>query len=253
MPLRVAPCPKCQSPLVFGERACRSCGQVFNYGARNPPEPTFPQMVEALRAAGHPPPSLDDDVPVARPAPARVAPQAPAPHPRSVPSGAPVSDVPLMAGIDTGRFASVGDVAIEDVPGFMDSGIYRAFTPGQVAVETVAGLDTGRAAEVGEVRVARIADVESTAKDAVGEVSTQDVPGIFHSDFLRAPDAPVRAQIIDGLEPSPSGPERRRPATGAKGKGAAKAEMRRIMCQCGETHQLPRCPSCGTRHRDADD
>lgn len=257
MPLRVAPCPKCQHPLVFGERSCRTCGQVFNYGTRNPPEPSFPQMVEALRAAGYPPPSLDG--PVLTPvAPARsAAPAAPAPHPRSIPDGAPVSDAPAMAGLETGRFASVGDVAIEDVPGFMDSGIYRAFTPGSVDVAPVAGMETGRANEVGEVRVQRIAEVEPTAKDAVGAVRTEEVPGIFHSDFLKAPEVPLRTQTIEGLEASPSSQVRRRPKAEApaatKGKGRARSaeDLGRTLCLCGETHRLPRCPACGTPHPDA--
>jgi hypothetical protein len=251
MPLRVAPCPKCQQPLVFGERSCRTCGQVFNYGTRNPPEPSFAQTVEALRAAGFPPPSLDDDAH----APVAAMPtRPPAPAARSVPSGAPVRDVPEMPGIETGRFASVGAVAIEDVPGFMDSGIYRAFTPSDVRVQPVAGLDTGRAEEVGAVRVQRVAEVEATVRDAVGEVRGQDVPGLFHSDFLRAPDAPVRAPAIEGLEVSPRGLERKGkpvPATKAKRKG--QADLARVRCQCGESHHLPRCPACGTRHRDATD
>lgn len=262
MPLRVAPCPKCQHPLVFGERSCRTCGQVFNYGTRNPPEPSFPQMVEALRAAGYPPPSLDEPVRTPSGPPRSPAPAAPAPHPRSIPDGAPVADAtapgaPAMAGLETGRFASVGYVAIEDVPGFMDSGIYRAFTPDAVNVTPVAGMETGRATEVGEVRVQRIAEVEPTAKDAVGAVSTQEVPGIFHSDFLKAPEVPLRTQAVEGLEASPSTQSRRRPKSEAsaapKGKGRARSaeDLGRALCLCGETHRLPRCPACGTPHPDA--
>lgn len=260
MPLRVAPCPKCQQPLVFGERSCRTCGQVFNYGARNPPEPTFAQMVEALRAAGHPPPRLDEEAPPASPRPTlrSAAPPAPAPHPRSVPSGAPVDDAPAIAGLETGRFASVGDVAIEDVPGFMDSGIYRSFTPDSVNVQQVAGLETGRAADVGEVRVQRVPEVEPTVKEAVGAVRTEEVPGVFHSDFLKAPDVPLRTQTIEGLEASPRGPERRKPAAVAKAQGPkgvrkAAVDLGRVLCQCGEAHRLSRCPSCGTPHPDARD
>lgn len=270
MPLRVAPCPQCAQPLVFGERECRHCGQGFDYGARNPPEPSFMQVVEALRAAGHRPPSLDEPEPPRRPAPAPTAPR-PAPHPRSIPSGAPVEDTPprrdppMMEGLDTGRFAATGDVVPDDIPGLQDSSLFRAFTPDKVNVAPVAGLDTGRLESVGEVRVQRVQDVETTAKDKVGEVETQDVPGIFHSDFLRAPDVPLRIDRVDGLEPST------RAASPAKAKAGkidrtgetAGQKKRRIadrdealtptLCPCGTTHRLPRCPSCGTAHKDAVD
>lgn len=256
MALRVAPCPKCQSPLVFGERNCRTCGQAFNYGARNPPEPSFAEVVEALRAGGHAPPSLDSEVPRAVPPNAayRAATPAPAPHPRSIPSGAPVSDAPTMAGLDTGRFEPVGEVSIPDIPGFVDSSLYRAFTPAHVDVQQVADLDTGRAADVGAVRVQLVPGVEPTAKEAVGAVPTEDIPGIFHSDFLRAPEVPIIVAAIDGLERSPRA-EHRTSATGPAGrrKGRSAGELEPCTCNCGTTHRLPRCPSCGTRHRDAAD
>lgn len=257
MPLRIAPCPRCQRPLVFGERNCRSCGQAFNYGARNPPEPTFAQVVEALRAAGHPAPSLDESAaPAAAQAAYLGAPAAPAPHPRSIPSGAPVNDLPApagpaIAGLDSGRFERVGEVRVDDIPGFIDSSLYAAFTPKHVETAPVAGLDSGRAVEVGQVRVAPVQGVEPTAKDAVGEVPVEDIPGLFHSDFLRAPEVPLRTQSIDGLEVSVSAAR----ATAA-GKPAARRkgskELGNCTCNCGTTHRLPRCPSCGTPHRDAD-
>ena len=256
MALRIAPCPKCQRPLVFGERNCRTCGQAFNYGTRDPPEPSFAEVVEALRAGGHAPPTLDDAVAVAPPvnAPYRTAAPAPAPHPRSIPSGAPVSDVPTMAGLDTGRFEPVGDVRVDDIPGFVDSSLYRAFTPAHVDVQQVADLDTGRAADVGAVRVQLVPGVEPTAKEAVGAVATEDIPGIFHSDFLRAPEVPIIVAAIDGLERSPRASHRTSTAAPAgKRQGKSAGAFEPCTCNCGTTHRLPRCPSCGTPHRDADD
>lgn len=258
MPLRVAPCPSCQRPLVFGERSCRTCGQAFNYGARNPPEPTFAQLVEALRAAGHAPPSLDDAVPHTAPQNAayRGAPVAPAPHPRSIVSGAPVMDppapaIPTITGLESGRFERVGEVQVDDIPGFIDSTLYAAFTPKQVNTAPVAGLDTGRAVEVGQVRVAPLQGVEATAKDAVGEVPVEDIPGLFHSDFLRAPNVPLHTQAVEGLETS----RRAEPAPGATAAPGKRQrntdDLDNCTCSCGTTHHLPRCPSCGTPHRGA--
>ena len=254
MPLRVAPCPRCQRPLVFGERTCRGCGQPFNYGTRNPPEPSAADVAEALRAAGHLPVGAAPAAPAPTPGAHRGAAPAPAPHPRSIPQGAPVGDVPELAGIDSGRFAPVGDVSVDDIPGFVDSTLYASFTPKQVAVAQVAGLDTGRADQVGEVRAALVPGLEATGRDLVGAVPTEDVPGLFHSDFLRAPEVPLARERIEGLEVSPRG---RPTAASASARGARKGrgsdELPTITCMCGTAHRLPRCPSCGTRHRGADD
>ncbi|MCC7071348.1 MAG: hypothetical protein IT383_08495 [Deltaproteobacteria bacterium] len=238
--------------MVFGERTCRGCRQPFNYGTRNPPEPSAAEIAEALRAAGHAGPGPHAPAPPPSQAPNRGAPAAPAPHPRSIPSGAPVRDAPALAGLETGRFEQVGAVLADDIPGFIDSSLYAAFTPKHVDVAPVSGLDPGRADDVGAVRVAAVPGLEATGRDQVGAVPTEDVPGLFHSDFLRAPDLALAPGTIEGLEASPRAA--RTPAgakAGRRGKGTD--ELPAITCQCGTIHRLPRCPSCGTRHRGADD
>src|SRR5688572_28770260 len=206
MPLKVAACPVCKQPLVFGERKCRNCGQVFQYGAAPPPEPSFSEIAAALRAAGQPVPdylTFDE-----APAPPRPA---PASRPAAPPIGQPAraappqrrADVPQLEGLDTGRFKSIDVVQTEDIPGFIDSSLFAQFTPKEVDVAPVFGLETGRV-EVGEVRAIPSVDVDHTARPDVGEVVTTQVSGIFHSDFLKAPPVPIDAGGLEGLEQSPS-------------------------------------------------
>jgi hypothetical protein len=233
MPLRVAACPRCKGALVFGEKACRSCGQTFQYGANAPPTPTFQQIVEALAAAGLPLP------PGATPTP-----------PTRTENANPFDNA-----IESGRFKPTGQVMTEEIPGFIDSSLFAAFTPDHVDVTPVFGLETGRSAEVGEVAVAFTPGVEHTAKDAVGEVFTEPVSGIFHSDIF-AFRGDVVTTNVDGFEPSPSAT----PPPKAKAQQAAtttatgkkkKQEFARSMCSCGEIHNLDRCPACGRPHKDS--
>lgn len=51
MNFRVVSCPVCQGQVVVGEPTCRSCGQLFNYGASPPPVPTPAQIHQALAQA----------------------------------------------------------------------------------------------------------------------------------------------------------------------------------------------------------
>src|SRR5437879_5911903 len=126
MALRVAGCPRCKNPLVFGEVICRSCGQTFQYGANPPPTPTTAQIAEALAAAGVPVPRGTGQPGAPQPS----APQPPAPSSSSWSSPAPQNGTPALqaaaptpAGrpnpfgggeIDHGRF-EVGDVDVADM------------------------------------------------------------------------------------------------------------------------------------------
>ena len=112
MSLRTAPCPSCADTIVFGERRCRSCGTAFDYGATPPPEPTAAQVFDAL--AGMPTVSV-----VQRPAEAAV---------------------PTLPGLDTGRY-DVGEVEADDVPGLIDSTLFRAMTPETVDVAPISDLE----------------------------------------------------------------------------------------------------------------
>ncbi len=235
MALQVAACPRCKGALVFGERACRSCGQTFQYGQSPPPQPTFAQIIEALQAAGLPLP------------------------PGAVPTPATRADRPnpFDMAIESGRFKSVGEVPVEDIPGLIDSSLFKRFTPDHVDAQPVFGLDSGRFAEVGDVRGGapglEVTGLEATGRDAVGDVFAQPVSGIFHSDIFRV-DAEVSTLPVDGFEPSPSAtrppPRASRPEAPAA-KRNKRADLGTVMCRCGERHHEPRCPSCGTSHPDA--
>lgn len=233
MPLRVAACPRCNSALVYGERQCRGCAQTFQYGAPEPPIPTGAQILEALRAAG-----------VAVPMP-----------PSTTPPASPPTSVAPLPGLDTGRFEDPGQVRVEDIPGLIDSTLFRAFTPAEVQTAPVAGLDVGRFDEVGPVAPAFTPGLEVTPRDDVGEVFVQPVMGLFRSDIYRGPDD-VATQPLEGFEPtfeadSPAAGRASRPARaeGPKARGwVADEDLEKVLCRCSEVHRLPRCPACGTPH-----
>src|SRR5207253_1615527 len=111
--------------------------------------------------------------------------------------------------------ADIGAVNVEDIPGFMDSSIFKALTPQHVDTKPVA-------------------DMQTTAQAEVGEVRTQDVPGIYHSDFMKAPDG-TAADVtkLDFVESSPNAGARITVARTAANKKRI-AELPRIICRCGE-------------------
>jgi hypothetical protein len=262
MTLRIAPCPRCQAFAVFGERACRSCGQPFEYGPSPPPLPSTQQIVEALRAAGVTPaasaaaPASPGDV-LAPPADVAVRPAAL--RPDAVRASASGPDAALAveaapapaaapAGVDTGRF-DVGDVVPDEVPGLIDSTLFAAWTPAHVDVEAVPGLETTAVAAAVAVPAARLADLE-LAHAAVGDVAVDVVPGVYHSDMFAAGVDVVAGAAAAGpiLEVSPGAlrptPRAARKASGADG-------LARLACPgCGTVHAASRCPSCATAHPD---
>jgi hypothetical protein len=257
VPLQVAPCPRCRGAIVFGERQCRACEQPFDYGASPPSLPPPQQVWEALAAVGQIPAE-----PAAAQALAHAIQQsytrfssvvAAAAASQAAPAGAVTSaerSVPQLADLDTGRFESPGVVATQDVPGLVDSTLFAAFTPKDIQVALIPGLEQTGQAPTGEVRVVPTVDVERAAVD-VGEVQVQRVPDIFHSDFMKAPEG-VQTQRLDIIDSSPSAvADRGRTATRDAARKAAEksaGQLNKVLCRCGETHRLPRCPSCGTEH-----
>jgi hypothetical protein len=218
MALRTAPCPTCGNTIVFGERRCRGCGTTFDYGASPPPEPTPAQVFDALAAAS------------GAPSMAATTPPAPPPAP----------DVAPLAGLDTGRF-EVGEVPIVDVPGLIDSTLFKAMTPDHVDVAPISGLEpTTQAGGDVPVATAPIPGLEARA-DAVGAVDVAPVPGLFGSDLFRT-DVDIGAGAAaagDVLEVSPNA-ARRRTTVDSDGP-------RRVVCpSCSTVHFVARCPVCGT-------
>lgn len=216
---------------------------AFDYGAAAPPEPTPAQIFDAL-AGG------DDDAtqPVlagtaAAPARAPQAPQAPAPSPRSPSTTAGV----LVEGLDTGRF-DVGDVAIDDVPGLIDSRLFAIMTPDHVDVSPIQGLEHTTQGDASAIttHAAEMPGLERR-NDEVGDVSVEVVPGLFGSDLFRAnvDVAAGAAASAAVLEVSPN--------AASRGTKKGDGERRRIVCAtCSSVHWLLRCPSCGTAVLDRD-
>jgi hypothetical protein len=247
MALRVAACPRCKNPLVFGERICRKCGQTFQYGANPPPQPSYAQVVEALAAVGLPPPPGPQQQ---SSSPPQQQPQ-PQPQPR-----AQQSANPFGADLDHGRFEDVGDVDIPDVPGLLDSGIFKIFTPEHVDAAPVFGLDSGRFEDVGDVRAVVTPGLELAPRDEIGDVFTQPPSGLFHSDIFHT-DGDAATGTMPDLELSTSASAPPRSATSTTSDAAKAKKLKRkeddlgtIVCRCGERHRLPRCPACGTSHPD---
>ncbi len=219
MSLRTAPCPRCQALIVYGERQSRSCALPFDYGPNPPPEPSADAVVDVLMSV---------DLPPLPGAPAVTAPS-PAAQPRDV-------DVGTMPGLDNGRSADVGDVVSEDIPGFIDSTLFAAYSPADVDIGTMPGLEATRQADV-QVRTRMLSDIDGQPVP-VGDVVTQPVVGLFGSDLFRA-DVDVAA----GASASPSLDV----TTNSRPTKAANTVGRRVICAtCATIHQLSRCPSCGT-------
>jgi len=231
MSLRTAPCPTCGNTIVFGERRCRGCGMVFDYGPSPPPEPSAAQIFDAL--AGQ------SGAPSTPPTPA-----APSTPPTMRRPAEP--EVPTLAGLDTGRY-EVGEVPIDDVPGLIDSTLFRAMTPDHVDAAPIAGLElTMQQGGDVEVAPALIPGLEARA-DAVDVAEIAPVPGLFGSDVFRA-DVDIGAGAAaagDVLEVSPNAGRRTHARDDAP---------RRVVCAtCSTVHFLARCPSCGTAAPSHDD
>ena len=223
MSLRTAPCPRCQALIVYGERKCRSCAMAFDYGADPPPEPSADAVLDVLMSVDLPP-MPGATTPLSRP---------PAPAPAHI-----GVDVGTMPGLDSGRQDAVGDVEVEEIPGFIDSTLYAAWTPRTVDIATMPGLEATRQAEV-TVQARMLSDIDGQPVP-IGDVVTEAVPGLFGSDLFRADvDIAAGASASPSLEVTTNSRPTKRPLSSSAG--------RRIMCAtCATIHQLSRCPSCGT-------
>ena len=233
MSLRTAPCPSCQNTIVFGERRCRSCGMDFDYGPAGPPEPSQADVMAALMS-GY----------TANPAPA-----GPAPAPRAPPTP-PRDDPAQMEGLDTGRFAGVGDVEVEDIPGFIDSTLFGVMTPATVDTVDVPGLDR-TAFAAANVATRKAPEIDSDRAE-VGEVATMAaIPGIYGSDMFKA-NVDVAAGAAGAGDMLDLAPTRAHAKSTAKQKRGNDDDLARVICtNCGSTHSKTRCPSCATTHPDA--
>lgn len=147
-----------------------------------------------------------------------------------------------IEGLDTGRFNAVGTVHSEEIPGFIDSTLFKAFTPAHVDTQQVNGFDAGRFADVGQVAMAAPVGLEATARDDVEVGFVGTVSGIFGSAIYDTRDVEVAPPPVEGLDASPS------VQRASKLKRVADDSLDKIVCRCGETHRLPRCASCGTLH-----
>jgi len=217
MSLRTAPCPSCGNTIVFGERRCRSCGTAFDYGATPPPEPTAAQVFDAL--AG---------VPTVSGGQRRAE-----------------ADVPTLPGLDTGRY-EVGEVQVDDVPGLIDSTLFRAMTPEYVDVVPISGFERTMQTEADVPVTAAVIPGLDTRIDPVDVAAIAPVAGLFGSDVFRT-DVDISAGAAaagDILEVSPNAARRWHRHDDAP---------RRCVCaSCSTVHFLARCPSCGTAAPAAD-
>ena len=214
MTLRTAPCPTCKYTIVFGERRCRSCGMAFDYGAAPPPEPNAGDVFDALAGTQEVQPS----------------------PPRPLIAPARVNIVP---GLETGRF-EVGEVEVEDIPGLVDSTLFKSMTSNHVDAPPIQGLEfTQQISTDGAVRVEAVPGLERRTED-VGDVFPAAIPGLFGSDLFRAGvDVAAGAnRASDFLQVSPS--------AGRMIKSKPPSNRRTTCATCSSVHGLARCPSCGT-------
>jgi hypothetical protein len=232
--LPTAPCTSCGQRVVYGQRRCPACGTTFDYGPTPPPEPTPAQVHEAHAFAQS---QLAPSLTAAAPAAARAR-----------------EAMPLDATadfLDTGRFDDVPDsqVVPEAIPGFIDSTLFKAFTPAHVDVEAVDGLEqTAYDGGGAGVFLSEAPPVEHTSLGAVGEVATEAIPGFIESTLFKAfTPAVIQTEAVEGLEISTSAAASgqrpaRAPAGGGKGAG--------LPCRdCGMAHDETSCPACGARRR----
>jgi hypothetical protein len=251
MALQVAQCPRCKNALVFGEKACVHCGQSFQYGASAPPTPSQAQIDEALRVARAPPrpgaagSQAQSQAQAQAQVQAQLQAQVQAQLQAQVQAQVQAQARPAQGGIeglDTGRFGDVGAVQSEEIPGFIDSTLFKAFTPSHVEAQQVFGFEGGRFAEVAAAPMAAPQGLEHTATEDVDVGFVNVVSGIFGSAIYDTRNVEVKPPPVEGLDASPS------VQRASKLKRTADSELEKIVCRCGETHRLPRCASCGTAH-----
>ncbi len=151
--------------------------------------------------------------------------------------------------VDRGRYddVSAAPVQTEDIPGFVDSTLFKAFTPDVVEVDRIEGLEQTSYDAAGAAVVAtEYVPVEHTAQASVGAVSVEDIPGFVDSTLFKAftPDV-VESEAVEGLEVSESAAaSRARPTKKRSDDGGLRA-----CSDCGTPHDKVICPSCGARRK----
>jgi len=226
--LHVAPCPRCQAAVVYGERACRTCQQPFDYGSAAVPIPDFETVRATLVAYGLPPPApplLDLGAILA-------------------PDTAPVVDDGMAAFVERTEHAAVGNVTEERIPDLIDSTLYRSMVPAEVQVERIVDLESTRAERAPDVAL----DLETASMLDTGRfdgsrdaaVAVEDIPGFIDSSLYAAFSAgPVDVEVVPDLETQGRVRPKRAPA-------ALDDEL--VPCRdCGTGYVGSVCPSCGAR------
>lgn len=234
--LPTAPCTQCRRLVVYGQRSCMHCGASFQYGPQPPPEPSLAQVHEALAAA------------LAAPPAAAAAPPPPAPGPGLPGVGGAVGPASALldATVETGRYdqSTKAPVVTEAIPGFVDSTLFKAFTPAHVETEQVEGLESTGFGAVRDAPPGDFVPLETTSYGEVGLVATEAIPGFVDSTLFKAfTPGTVETEAVDGFEAGAGAtslrPVRRRNSVET---GAACSE-------CGTLHQSTLCPTCGARRR----
>ncbi len=193
----------------------------FDYGPQGPPVPTNAEVMEALLAA---------DL-------------------AALPAPAPPRGDERMEGLDSGRAAAVGDVVIEDIPGFIDSTLFAAMTPHEVDSVVVVGLE-GTRFDTAHVMTRRAPEIDSDRANVGDVAALAAIPGIYGSDVFKAgvDIAAGAAGAGDLLDVSPA---RLHPRAAASVPSDGNHLTLIICTNCGSTHAKARCPSCATNHPQA--
>jgi hypothetical protein len=239
--LQLAPCPRCQAAVVYGERNCRHCGQDFDYGSAAVPIPDIHTIRAALMAYGLPapePPVLDLDAIMN--APPAAAPPVPTRPPEPV-----YDDGGLSSLVERTGHVDAGAVVDERIPDLIDSTLYRSMVPAVVPVEFVEGLESTHVEVTSDVAI----DLETVSVLDTGRfdgsrdaaVVREDIPGFVDSTLYAAyAQGPVETEVVPDLEIMG--------AMRPKQVVAARKKDDPIPCSdCGTSFAGTRCPSCGAR------
>ncbi|MFZ9888061.1 MAG: hypothetical protein ACO3JL_11215 [Myxococcota bacterium] len=242
--LPTAPCTQCRQLVVYGQRSCMHCGTTFQYGPQAPPEPTMAQVQLALATAF-----------AAQGGPALPPPAHGAPPPSTRVQAGPMIASDATPGpaynaaeetFDTGRYdlATQAQVTTEAIPGFVDSTLFKAFTPTNVETEQVEGLEATGFGMVRDAPPAEFVPVETTSYGEVGLVATEAIPGFVDSTLFKAfTPSSVETEVVEGFEAGASAFSLR-PA-----RRVVAADDGTACSECGTHHQSSLCPTCGARRR----
>lgn len=262
-PLRTAPCPRCQTIVVFGQRSCHHCDLVFAVqpGA---PAPDFTALRAALTAAYHQAQAAGNaglaeavrasatrlmaraaaatQAPVAPPAPVSTPPAPAMPPEQAVPAaaGTASAEVPGSFAIERTAHAAVEATAGDAIPGFIDSTLFAAHTPDEVQTEAVPGLIDSTlfaAYTPDEVQTEAVPGLERTGQAAVEVAAGPPPEGFIDSTLFGAyAQGDAATDALEGIERTGGTRKRRRKRV---------VETGRVCRDCGTPMPSTLCPACG--------